>query len=196
MTESRAADLFLHTSRTSGRPSKPGLPRLALTASLLGVLALGACAQTPPPAPPASSGFSAGLTVTEQVSASDLGLPLYPGAQPRREGANDKPSINFDLWGNTLGIKLVVAKYQTGDDAERVARFYRQAMARQGTVLDCGDPQAPRGKNSQALSCENDRPEAGARLYKVGQPRSYRVVGVRPLADGQTELSLVRVETR
>lgn len=157
------------------------------------VLALSACAA--PTAQPAAStpGLGAGVVVSPQASSADLGLPLYPGALAYREHKDDQPAVNFGLWGGQLGFKLVIAKYESADSPERVARFYREALDAYGPVLDCGDPKAPRTKQKGQLSCEQDRPASGGRLYKAGRPGNVRIVGIEPHGSG-TRFHLIRLE--
>jgi hypothetical protein len=170
-----------------------------LAATVLSLATLAACAAPAPPSAVASGqAFGAGFSVAGQVDAADLELPLYPGAQLLREGGEDKSAVHLQLWGGSLGFKLAAAKYHSPDEPEQVARFYRARLARLGTVLDCGAPDAPRGKSRDEgpLSCGNDRPAAGEQLYKVGQPRNFWVVAVKRPEQGGTQLSLVRVQLR
>ena len=39
------------------------------------------------------------------------------------------------LWGGSTGFKLFVLKMETADAPEKVASFYRKALAKYGTVL-------------------------------------------------------------
>ena len=173
-----------------------------LPATLLSLATLAACAAPTPPEPPvpvvAAQAFGAGFSVAGRVDAEDLALPLYPGAQLLREGAGEKSAVRLQLWGGSLGFKLAAAKYHSPDEPEQVARFYRARLARLGTVLDCGAPDAPRGRSADdgPLSCGSDRPAAGELLYKVGQPRNFWVVAVTRPDQGGSQLSLVRVQLR
>ncbi|OWQ90473.1 hypothetical protein CDN99_14090 [Roseateles aquatilis] len=185
----------------SGHPvAKPAFPAATRLSLLLGAatIALGACAQPAPPPPPASEGFSAGVTFDAKDDGANLDVPLYPGATPYKERGEDKSSVRMDLWGGLFGMQLAAGKFQSGDDADRVARFYRKALARYGTLLDCGDLQAPRGKAKDGgpLTCEDDKPEPGGQLYKVGLPKNFRVVAVKPLKDGTTRIDVARVRFR
>ncbi|UXH78968.1 hypothetical protein [Roseateles amylovorans] len=177
------------------------LSRRLLSLSVLPLLALGACAQTPPPPPPPpapASGFSAGIEVTEEVGPAQLGMPVYPGAQPQRDSAEDKSAVNLSMWGGRFGVQLAAAKYQSRDDVDRVARFYREALNRYGDLLDCGDPRAPQDKPKAGgpLTCDGDKPEAGGQLFKVGVPKNFRVVSIRRLDARTTQISLARVALR
>lgn len=163
-------------------------------------LALGACAQPapPPPPPPPSEGFSAGITFDAKADGVDLETPLYPGAVPYKDRDEDKSGVRMSLWGGLFGMRLAAGKFQSQDDVDRVGRFYRRALARYGTPLDCGAADAPRGKprDGGPLTCDDDKPDAGGRLYKVGLPKDFRVVAVKPLPDGTTQISVARVSLR
>lgn len=175
----------------SGRTSRAALLVGAIT------LALGACAQPAPP-PPASEGFSAGITVDAKTDGAELDTPLYPGAVPYKDRDDDKSSVQMSLWGGLFGMKLAAGKFQSRDDVDRIGRFYRRALPRYGTLLDCGAADAPRGKpkDGGALTCDDDKPDAGGQLYKVGLPKNFRVVSVKPLPDGTTQISVARVRFR
>ena len=43
------------------------------------------------------------------------------------------------LWGGSSGFKLFVLKMESSDAPEKVAAFYRKALAKYGTVLDCSN---------------------------------------------------------
>ena len=43
---------------------------------------------------------------------------------------------------------------------------------------------------------DDDKPDAGGQLYKVGLPKNFRVVSVKPLPDGTTQISVARVRFR
>jgi hypothetical protein len=171
-------------------------PRAALLVVAI-TLALGACAQPAPP-PPASDGFSAGITVDTKPDGSNLDTPLYPGAVPYKDGDEDKSSVQMSLWGGLFGMQLAAGKFQSRDDVDRIGRFYRRALSRYGTPLDCGAADAPRGKpkDGAPLTCDDDKPDAGGQLYKVGLPKDFRVVSVKPLPDGTTQISVARVRFR
>lgn len=178
------------------------LPMAAVTVTL--TLALGACAQpAPPPAPPAplpptSDGFSAGVTFDAKADGVDLETALYPGAVPYKDRDEDKSGVKLSLWGGLFGMHLAAGKFQSRDDVDRVGRFYRRALTRYGTPLDCGAADAPRGKPKDGgpLTCDDDKPDAGGQLYKVGLPKNFRVVSVKPLPDGTTQISVARVQLR
>lgn len=173
--------------------------RLALAAAAA-ALTLGACAQsTPPPAPaPSPDSYGAGISFDAKAVDKDLQVPVYPGATPLIENKDDKSGVTMSLWGGMFGMHVSAGKFQSGDDVDSVARYYRKALARYGALLDCGDPKVARGKPKDGgpMTCEDDKPEPGGQLYKVGQPKNFRVVSIKPLKDGTTQIGIARVEFR
>ena len=70
------------------------------------------------------------LHVGKDADASKAGLPVYPGAHPQTKENNDP--VNLALSTESFGMKLIVAKYETDDSAEKVLAFYRDKMKKYG----------------------------------------------------------------
>ena len=141
---------------------------------------------------------SMGVTASDEVSAQDLGLPLYPGSHRYKDSSDDSSAVQLGLWRGNSGLKLVVLKLETNDSTERVAAFYRKALAKYGKVLDCSDPKAPRaaeGKSSKELTCDADEPKPGEQVFKSGSKEKQHVVGIQS-SGGQTLFQLVYLEQR
>lgn len=188
------------SERRPAAPVRRAVLLLGAVAAVAGV-AVSACAQPapPPPPPPPSGGFSAGVTIRSMEDGSGLETPLYPGAVPYRDRPENKSGAQVNLWGgDRFAFGLAAGKFQSRDDVDRIGRFYRRALVRYGTPLDCGAPDAPRGQHTEGgpLTCEGDKPEAGGQLYKVGLPKDFRLVSLKPLPDGTTQIEVVRVSIR
>ncbi len=141
------------------------------------------------------------LHIGPDADAKAIGLPLYPGAHPKREEHNDP--LNVGILTESFGMKLVVAKYESDDPPEKILDFYRQKMKKYGDVLEChntndnhsvhaGDDQ----HGSKPLKCEGD--EAGpVRELKVGTEDNAHIMA---LEDSDTKkgttFSLVYLHTR
>ncbi len=173
-------------------PFRPAVPLLAL-ALLLG----GGAARA------ADEGFSAGLSVQPRTSAAELGLPIYPGAVPERERDGDSgEGASISLWGGSFGMDLRALKLRSGDSVEAVARFYREAMARQGRVVDCSrdtttePPPAEADGDGKLMRCGKDRAKPGGFVYKLALPGGVRMVAVEPVAGGGARIQLVRLLLR
>jgi hypothetical protein len=145
---------------------------------------------------------SVGFNLGQSASAKDLGLPIYPGSQRHKDNSEDSPALNMGLWGGSSGFKLFVLKMESADAPDKVAAFYRKALAKYGTVLDCSNPPPSGGhaddsnkKSSKALTCEDAKPKAGEVSLKSGTKAKEHAVGIQPNGSG-TLYQLVYVETR
>lgn len=147
-----------------------------------------ALAQAAEPAAP-TPGFKAGIEAHGQVSAADLGLPIFPGARVQRDKPDSSGQVALGLWGGSMGFKLHAAKYSSRAPIEQLAAFYREALATHGTVIDCssGKPvalpsyAASAPSDSSALSCDNKKPSVpGEVIYKVGSAKNFRLVALQP----------------
>lgn len=151
----------------------------------------------------ASAGHAGGLDLHADADAADVGLPAYPGAIKKSDRSGDPTGFSFGVWGESFGIKIAVVSYRSVDSVDKVAAFYRDALAKYGPVLDCSHnqkrPDAPRGRHDdkadkdKPVTCDDDTIEAGGRLYKVGTNRAQRVFKATPWHDGAT-FELVHVE--
>ena len=179
------------------RPARGRLP-----AALPALVALAIAAAAPASrAGDDSGGFSAGIDIRPSASAGEVGLAIYPGATRRKDKDDDSPALSLSLWGGALGMKLVVLKFASGDPPERVAAYYRDALGRDGPVLDCSPPRPPKApgaaaaRDKKALHCDDDGDDApaGTRVYKSGSAKHHRIVHVSPAGSGAT-FDLVRLD--
>jgi hypothetical protein len=141
----------------------------------------------------------AGIYFNAEASAKDVGLPIYPRARPHKEKDEDSTSAKFGLWGSAFAFKLAVVKLESNDSPQKVATFYKKALAKYGTVLDCGDPSSQasekdESKSSNRLTCESDKPKPGEMTFKAGTKEKQHVVGIEPNGSGSL-FQLVYVES-
>jgi hypothetical protein len=126
-------------------------------------------------------------------------LPAYPGAKLHKDEKDDSPSVLLGLWGSTFGFKLALMKMESGDAPGKIADFYKKALAKYGTVLDCSEAsqKAIKEKNgaSNQLTCEDDKPEKGGLLFKAGTKEKQHLVAIQPDRQGSL-FQLVYVEAR
>ena len=80
-----------------------------------------------------------GFNLGQNATAKDVGLPIYPGSRRHKDNDEDNSTLNMGLWGGNSGFKLFVMKMETPDSPDKVATFYRKALAKYGTVLDCSN---------------------------------------------------------
>ena len=100
-----------------------------------------------------------GLNVrSNQTTAADLGLPVYPGAKVASDDQGDQSAdvnIGFGPWQ----MHVEVVTYQTPDAQKKVIAFYKNALGRFGDVLTCqgdkaiGTPTVTR----EGLTCNEDK---------------------------------------
>jgi hypothetical protein len=174
--------------------------RAALFIALfLAALPLAAQDQKPSNARQSSSDDSIGFNLGRNASAKDVGLPIYPGARRHKDDSNDSSALNVGLSGGSVGFKLFVLKMESTDAPEKVAAFYRKALAKYGTVLDCSNPSAATNssddKSSKKLTCDDEKPKPNEISLKAGTKEKQHAVSVEP--DGtSTTFQLVYIETK
>jgi len=141
------------------------------------------------------------LHVGKDADAQKAGLPLYPGARPYREKDNDP--LNFGIFTEAFGLKLVVAKYETDDPPAKVLDFYRDKMRKYGKVLECrGDDDTKDvhtgddDDTSKPLKCEGDN-KGPVRELKVGTEGNAHVVAIEnPDSSKGTTFAIVYLHRR
>lgn len=146
---------------------------------------------------------------TDQVSASDLGLPVYPGAGQVKEHGKDKSAdvhMGFGEWQ----LRVRAVNYETDDSREQVVAFYKKALGRFGDVLTCQD-NAPVGTPTatpEGLTCADhgnghqhfnfngkDYGDEGKGLeLKAGSKRHQHIVGFEKSDAGKTRFALVALD--
>jgi len=144
---------------------------------------------------------------TDQTTATDLGLPVYPGAQLYRDKDKNKSAdvhVGFGDWQ----IRVRTVSYTTSDSRDKVAAFYKQALSRYGDVLTCQGHSAV-GKpafTAEGLSCDDDDRNTKFQVkngdiattadlqLKAGSKRHQHIVGFESGEHGFTRFSLVALE--
>src|SRR5664279_3354186 len=66
---------------------------------------------------------------TDQTTASDLGLPVYPGAQLTK-GKDDHKSADVHLGFGEWQLRVRAVSYETRDSRDQVEAFYKKALGR------------------------------------------------------------------
>jgi len=146
---------------------------------------------------------------TDQTTAADLGLPVYPGAQPAT-GDDKHKSADVHLGFGEWEMRVKVVSYSTGDGEDKVTAFYKKALGRYGDVITCQDkkPVGTPTQTSEGLTCNDNgsnvqvdnhgtnygyHPGGGFEL-KAGSKRHQHIVGFESSAPGQTRFALVAVD--
>jgi hypothetical protein len=147
---------------------------------------------------------------TDQTTAADLGLPVYPGAQVVKSD-NDKSAdvhMGFGEWE----LRVKVVNYSSPDDKDKVVAFYKKALGRFGDVISCqdGKPVGTPITTTEGLGCSDDvhgnvNVSSDGHSYgyhsngsgfelKAGSKRHQHIVGFAGTAPGQTKFALVALD--
>jgi hypothetical protein len=123
-----------------------------------------------------------------------LGLPVYPGAELVKKKGDDSGAadINFSLGKFQLRVKA--ASYHTPDAPDKVQAFYKNALKRYGTVIQCNNNQ-PVGTpttTDEGLTCDSDHGKninvnsdvSGKSQLKAGSKQHQHVVAIDPDGSG------------
>ena len=118
----------------------------------------------------------AGVMVSKQATAKDVGLPVYPGARAHKDEKGDSPALQMGMWGGSFGFKLAVMKMESSDTPEKISAKNKTGDSKQ---IDCAD----------------DKPEKGGLVFKAGTKEKQHIVGVQPNGQGSV-FQLVYMEAR
>jgi hypothetical protein len=142
---------------------------------------------------------------TDQTSAADLGLPVYPGADLVKDDEKHKSAdvhLGFGEW--QLRVKAV--SYGTLDSRDKVTAFYKKALTRFGDVITCqgNSPVGTPTETHEGLTCENGGKNGKVKLddsdfkqdfqLKAGSKRHQHIVGFEDSKGGQTRFALVAID--
>ena len=128
----------------------------------------------------------AGIVVSGEATASDVGLPIYPGAKPYKKTESDSEAGRASAWFGGFGLKIAGMQMQSSDSAQKVAEFYRKALGKYGKVLDCTDNATRQDDSGNALACGDDKPDPGGMLFKAGTKKDQHLVAIDPHGSGST----------
>jgi hypothetical protein len=142
---------------------------------------------------------------TDQTSASDLGLPVYPGASPVTDDDKHK-SADVHLGFGDWQLRVKAVSYGTPDSQEKVAAFYKKALARFGDVITCNGktPVGTPTVTHEGLTCEDNDKNTNVKLddsdfrqdfqLKAGSKRHQHIVGFEDSKGGRTRFALVALD--
>ena len=145
---------------------------------------------------------------TDQTTAADLGLPVYPGAVVVQDNDHNKSAdvhMGFGEWQ----LRVRAVSYATPDAQDKVVAFYKKALDRYGDVITCqghtavGTPAV----TTQGLSCEDNGKHTKVQIdnndygvnkdglqLKAGSKRHQHIVGFENPEDGKTRFALVALD--
>jgi hypothetical protein len=138
---------------------------------------------------------------TNDMTAADVGLPVYPGAKVAPDHDNDKAAdihMGFGKWQ----LRVKVVNYQTPDSQDQVLTFYRKALGRFGDVIQCnrntavGTPTTTR----EGLTCGDNNSknihidEADDLSLRAGSKHHQHLVGFKKGSGDNTKFALVELQ--
>jgi len=145
---------------------------------------------------------------TDQTTAADLGLPVYPGAEPVKDDDKHK-SADVHLGFGEWELRVRAASYATPDSEEKVTAFYKKALGRYGDVIICqgNSPVGTPTATSEGLTCADDKESGHVKIdrgdygtggnsleLKAGSKRHQHVVGFENPKNGMTHFALVALD--
>jgi hypothetical protein len=144
---------------------------------------------------------------TDQTSAADLGLPVYPGAQTVKDDDKHK-SADVHLGFGEWELRVRAVSYATDDSQEKVTAFYKKALGRYGGVITCqgNTPVGTPTATSEGLTCDEDKSSKvqidrgdygtgkDSLELKAGSKRHQHIVGFENPKDGKTRFALVALD--
>ncbi len=129
------------------------------------------------------------LHVRQNVSAADVGLDAYPGAQSAED--HEQEGANISMGSDRFGVKIVVAKYRTTDSPDKVIAFYTKQLGKYGTVLNCPNGLSEHHDSStgkdEEIHCRDTREPGrveGETDLAVGSTSRQHIVHVKPEGSG------------
>ena len=148
----------------------------------------------------------------DQITAADLGLPVYPGAEIVRDSDHDKSAdvrMGFGEWQ----LRVRAVNYETSDSQDKVTEFYKKSLGRYGDVITC-QGNAPVGTpttTTEGLTCADNGKNANVKIddngasygyqskhggfqLKAGSKRHQHIVGFEEPKSGKTRFALVSLD--
>jgi hypothetical protein len=134
---------------------------------------------------------SVSATVKSEADLKEIGLPVYPGSR-FRDDSKESAQTTLGLWISDKGFRLVAVKYESSDSPEKIIAYYRKALSKFGTVLQCPGGAA----TASGLTCKDHETKAGEVDLMAGSEERRRIVGVEAPANGRTRFELVYLRTK
>lgn len=79
-----------------------------------------------------------GIHVSNEATASDIGLPVYPGARLKpNQTDNDNKSANVNISGFGYSLRVVALQYESEAAPSKIVSFYDDQLKKFGDVLVC-----------------------------------------------------------
>jgi hypothetical protein len=145
------------------------------------------------------------VKTNDATGIEGIGLPVYPGAELVKKKDKDNGSADVNLSFGKFQLRVKAASYRTPDTPEQVNSFYRGALKRYGSVIQCNHDQ-PVGTpthTEEGLTCsDNDKKHGdvdtgsstpGKIELKAGSKQHQHIVAIEPENSG-TKFGLVALD--
>jgi hypothetical protein len=130
-----------------------------------------------------------------------MGLPAYPGAVVVKND-KDHGAADVNMSFGSFHLRVKAASYRTPDSPEKVEAFYRKALGRYGSVIECSNdrPVGEPTRTEEGLTCDNDKKHveisddmSRKMELKAGSKQHQHIVAINPEGSG-TKLGLVALD--
>lgn len=147
---------------------------------------------------------------TNQLTATDLGLPVYPGSSLVNDDKHKSADVHMGFGEWQMRVRAV--SYSTPDSQEKVLAFYKKALGRYGDVITC-QASTPVGKpaaTAEGLTCADDGKNSNVQIdsdhngngydlssglqLKAGSKHHQHIVGFEDAKTGMTHFALVGLD--
>lgn len=144
------------------------------------------------------------VKTNDAAAIEGIGLPVYPGAELMKKKDKDSGSADVNLSFGKFQLRVKAASYRTADSPEQVNSFYRNALKKYGSVIQCSHDQ-PVGtptRTEEGLTCsDNDKKHTEAPAtspgvkveLKAGSKQHQHIVAIEPENAG-TKFGLVALD--
>lgn len=142
---------------------------------------------------------------SDDTSAADVGLPVYPGATIAPDKDGDK-SADVHMGFGDWQLRVKVVNYQTSDAQDKVLAFYQKALGRFGDVIRCqGDqPVGTPTATQEGLTCSegngkehvdiSDVDISGNLTLRAGSRHHQHILGIEKNDGSGTRFALIELQ--
>jgi hypothetical protein len=131
------------------------------------------------------------VSVRSDVSPSDVGLPVYPGAT-RLDDRDEHDSASVSVDSPFGGVRVAAMKFESDASPENVADFYSREMRAYGAVTVCrGNIDFDESDRGGPPQCR-ERSRARRVDVAVGTSSNFHMASVKPRGNG-SEFAVVYV---
>jgi hypothetical protein len=141
---------------------------------------------------------------SDDTSAADVGLPVYPGAKIVSDNQGDK-SADVHMGFGDFQLRVKVVNYETTDSQDKVLAYYQKALGRFGDVIRCqgNQPVGTPTVTQEGLTCSEDHGNAHVQIsnrdlssgltLRAGSRHHEHILGVENSSSG-TRFALIELE--